>query len=150
MAGLIAHGSDPAAVMNAIRAMPSHLRGLNQGQYTDLKSLTDGTSQTALGHASTDGIIAELFGKGLTSQADVQAWYDEQTPNQMNKNTYQAIYQANQPSLNSIYNTSGFDPRIATQQYNAAVQKVGGTPYAGPPTAGTPAPYKQRFGGLQA
>jgi hypothetical protein len=138
------HGYSAAAVEQAIRGMPSNLAGLNQGQYTDLKSVVDSASQSALGHAGTDGIIAELHRSGMTSPSDVKNWYDFHAPSQIDGNTYQAIYRANQPAMSAIYNTAGFDPRIAQQQYNQAVTQSGGQAPPAPPA------FKQRAGGLQA
>jgi soluble lytic murein transglycosylase-like protein len=135
---LIAGGTDPKQITDAVRGLPSHLSGLNQGQYTDLRATVDSTSQSLLGHDGTDGIVAELHAAGTTTPSAIKDWYQNHSPNAIDHNTYHAIYQANQASMAAIYNTpTGFDPRIATQQYQQAVQASGGQ-LAGPAPATQP------------
>lgn len=117
---------DNAQIENTIRGLPSHVPGMNAGQYTDMKSLADSISQQALGHASTDGIIAELFHNKQTSKGDVQDWYNTHSPNEMNAAQYANIVQASQPYMQNVYNQNGFDPRVA-QHIWSQQQSGGGT-----------------------
>jgi len=114
---ILQHGTDPQQWTDYIRSMTSHISGLNMGQASDLRAMADNVSMTALGHASTDGVVKDLFDQGFTSQADVKFWYDENSPNEIDKQTYNAIYKANKPVMTGILNENGgFDPRIAKAQ----------------------------------
>src|SRR5437764_13383385 len=52
---------DKKEIEDRIRALPSHLAGMNEGQYYDLRNQLDSLSRTYLGHDSTDGIVSEVF-----------------------------------------------------------------------------------------
>lgn len=126
---------DNATIENTIRNMPSHIPGMNQGQYVDLKGQVDSVSQKALGHAATDGIIAELFNRKDTGAGDIQDFYDTHSPNELNAAQYANIVAANQPALQGIYNEGGFDPRWAQQQYTQSQMQQPGASGGG---TGTP------------
>jgi murein DD-endopeptidase MepM/ murein hydrolase activator NlpD len=133
--GAIAAGAtDPGSADAYVRNLPSHIKGMNVGQYTDIKAAADASSQNYFGHATTDGIVAELFNLygGAVSAKEIQSWYGYTSANQLAADHYQAIYNANLPYMESVYNTSGFDPRVADQQYQQYVSQAGGTPYYGP------------------
>jgi hypothetical protein len=134
---LIAGGTDPNQITDAVRALPSHIQGINQGQYVDLRTAANSASQAAFAHDATDGIVAELFSKQITSAGSIKDWYDGMSANDIAKDHYQAIVRANQPSVNAIYNENGFDPRIAAAQYNQYVQQAGGTPVTSEATSPT-------------
>src|SRR5437762_2967696 len=113
---VLQHGTSPTQWTDYIRSLPGHITGMSVGQIYDLRALVDGASMKALGHAGTDGIVKELRDQSMTSEAQVKLWYDEHSPNDLDKTTYKEIVKANQPVMTSIFNDSGFDPRIASQQ----------------------------------
>ena len=113
---VLQHGTSPTQWTDYIRSLPGHITGMSVGQIYDLRALVDGASMKALGHAGTDGIVKELHDQSMTSEAQVKLWYDEHSPNDIDKTTYKEIVKANQPVMTSIFNDSGFDPRIASQQ----------------------------------
>ncbi len=120
---IVSHGNDPQQWTDYIRAMTSHISGLNMGQAYDLRSMADNVSMTALGHNSTDGVVKDLFDQGLTGQSSIQLWYNEHSPNEIDKETYNAMYKANKPTMDGIFNEkNGFDPRIAKLQHEQAKQ----------------------------
>jgi hypothetical protein len=86
------------------------------GPMFDLRGEVDKISMTSLGHLGTDGIVKELFDAGQTAPKAILNWYNEHSPNQIDKATYNSIYAANQPHLSAIYNETGFDPRLASAQ----------------------------------
>ena len=114
------HGSSPTEWRDYMRSLPGHIDGMTVGQISDLRSTVDNVSQTALGHAGTDGIVKELYDQGMTGQKQVQLWYNEHSPTQLDSSTYNAIYKANQPVVANILNDTGFDPRVAQQQAQQA------------------------------
>ena len=106
------HGSSPAQWSDYIRALPSHLDGLNQGQYYDMRQVADNASTTVLGHPATDSIVAELAQQGITSKQAVTNWYNEHGVTGIPQEDYQKIYKAVQPTMSNIFNeTAGADPR---------------------------------------
>lgn len=80
---LIANGKDSAQWEDYIRKMGSHIDGMNMGQYGDFRTLLDKTSQTYLGHASTDGVVKDLWKAQTTTPDDVTTWYKEHSPDQI-------------------------------------------------------------------
>jgi Peptidase family M23 len=114
------HGSSPTEWRDYMRSLPGHITGMTVGQISDLRGTVDSVSQTALGHAGTDGIVKELHDQGMTGQKQVQLWYNEHSPNELDSSTYNAIYKANQSTMTNILNENGFDPRIAQQQAQQA------------------------------
>ena len=103
---------EPAQWLDYIRSMPSHIDGLSQGQYYDMRSVADQVSTKVLGHPATDGIVAELHGAGITSQQAVTNWYNEHGVTGIPKEDYQQIYKAVQPTMAHIFNEpAGADPR---------------------------------------
>jgi Peptidase family M23 len=112
------HGSSPTEWRDYMRSLPGHIDGMTAGQISDLRGTVDSVSQAALGHAGTDGIVKELNDQGMTGQKQVQLWYNEHSPNQLDSTTYNAIYKANAPVMTNILNETGFDPRIAARQAN--------------------------------
>lgn len=116
---------DMTQLEDRIRSMPSHIPGMNMGQYTDMRTLADSTSQTLLGHASTDGIVQELWNSKQTAPGDVKLWYETHSPNEIDSTSYNNIVSANQGYLASIYNESGFDPRWAKSQYTPPAKQPG-------------------------
>jgi hypothetical protein len=110
------HGSSPTEWRDYMRSLPGHIDGMTVGQISDLRGTVDSVSQTALGHAGTDGIVKELHDQGMTGQKQVQLWYNEHSANELDSATYNAIYKANSPTMVNVLNENGFDPRIAQQQ----------------------------------
>lgn len=109
---ILSHGSSPQEWHDYIRAMPSHIDGLNQGQAFDIRQSADSISTTMLGHPSTDGVVKDLYDSGQTSTQDIKDWYGWHSPNQIDKETYQKIYTATQPIMKGIfYEPAGADPR---------------------------------------
>jgi murein DD-endopeptidase MepM/ murein hydrolase activator NlpD len=133
---------DNNQIEDRIRAMPSRLAGMNMGQYFDLRSLADTTSQSTLGHVSTDSIVKDLWDAKATDPQSVKDWYGYHTPNEIDYESYKNIVIANQDWLASIYNEPGFDPRYASSQYTPPAPKAPSAPttpglpdqnYPGPP-----------------
>jgi murein DD-endopeptidase MepM/ murein hydrolase activator NlpD len=116
------HGSSPTEWRDYMRSLPGHIDGMTVGQISDLRGTVDSVSQNALGHGGTDLIVKELHDQGMTGQKQVQLWYNEHSPTQLDDQTYNAIYKANQPTMTNILNESGFDPRIAAAQAQTAKQ----------------------------
>lgn len=143
---------DNNQIEDRIRNMPSRLAGMNMGQYFDLRSLADTTSQSLLGHGATDGIVQELWNSKDIDPQSVKDWYGYHSPNQIDKVAYNNIVIANQDWLANIYNEPGFDPRYASSQYTPPAAPSGpstpGFPQSdpGPP----PSPFKVAASGLSA
>ena len=117
---VLQHGSSPAQWSDYIRALPSHIDGLSQGQYYDMRQQADSVSTKVLGHPATDSIVAELAQAGLTSQQAVTNWYNEHGVTGIPQETYQQIYKAVQPAMASIFTEpSGADPRTIKNIYDA-------------------------------
>jgi len=117
------HGSSPAQWSDYIRALPSHIDGLNQGQYYDMRQVADQVSTKVLGHPSTDGIVQELHDQGLTSQQAVTNWYNEHGITGIPQDTYQQIYKSVQPTMDGIFNEpAGADPRDIKAIHDSQVQ----------------------------
>jgi len=117
------HGSSPTEWRDYMRSLPGHIQGMTVGQISDLRGMVDSVSMSTLGHGGTDGIVKELHEQGMTGQKQVQLWYNEHSPNELDSSTYNAIYKANQPVLTNILNENGFDPRIAKAQAEQAKQQ---------------------------
>lgn len=116
---VLQHGSTPAQWSDYIRSFPSHIDGLNQGQYYDSRQMADAVSTKVLGHPSTDSIVAELAQKGITSQQAVLNWYNEHGVTGIPPETYNKIYKATQPAMQNIFNEpAGADPRTIRNIYN--------------------------------
>lgn len=114
------HGSSPAQWSDYIRALPSHIAGLNQGQYYDMRQTADAVSGSVLGHPATDGIVAELSQQGLTSKQAVTNWYNEFGTTGVPQDDYQKIYTAVQPTMDNIFNEkAGADPRDIKSIYHS-------------------------------
>lgn len=127
---LIAHGTSQDALEAYLRTQPSHVPGVSIGMYEDVKGNLDSLLNNGaagipgLGHGGTDGMVQELVNSGITSPAGIQFWLIQMDiQGKMNPATYQQIYQLNQTYQQGIYNESGFDPRVAVQQYNTAQQQ---------------------------
>lgn len=127
---LIQHGTSQDALEAYLRTQPSHIQGMSIGMYEDVKGnldslLTNGSSGVpGLGHGGTDGMVQELYQKGITSPAGILNWLTNiDVQGKLDPKTYQQIYQFNQPYQQGIYNEPGFDPRTAIQQYNTAQQQ---------------------------
>lgn len=117
---VLQHGSSPAQWSDYIRALPSHIDGLTQGQYYDMRGVADQVSTKVLGHPSTDGIVAELAGQQLTTPAAVSNWYNEHGVTGIDQPTYNEIYKAVEPIVKGVYNDTGADPRIIKQIHDSA------------------------------
>jgi hypothetical protein len=116
---VLQHGSSPAQWLDYIRALPSHIGGLNQGQYHDMRQVADDVSTKVLGHPSTDGIVAELSQQGLSGQKAVENWYNEHGVTGVPPDDYNKIYKAIQPTMGAIFNEpAGADPRDIRNIYN--------------------------------
>lgn len=134
---------DMAQISDTIRGMPSHIPGMNMGQYSDMRAAADKVSGEVLGHGATDGVVADLYKQGYTTQSQMKFWYNTQSDAvlaKMDMQTYNQIYKANQPWLAGVYNQRNlFDPRIATTQH---VYPDGGQPgMPNPATGPQPEPY---------
>jgi len=106
------HGSSPAQWADYIRALPSHIDNMNQGQYYDMRTLSDQVSTKILGHPSTDGIVAELARQGITGQSAVANWYNIHGTTGVPPDAYKEIYKGIQPTMDGIFNEpAGADPR---------------------------------------
>jgi len=129
---VLQHGSSPAQWTDYIRAMPSHLDGLNQGQYYDMRQTADAVSTTVLSHPSTDSIVAELAGQGLTSKQAITNWYNEFGVTGIDPSTYNQIYTAINPTMNGIFNEpAGADPRTVKTIYDSQAPYPTTAPPAG-------------------
>lgn len=118
---LIAHGTTTDQLEQYLRTKPSHVPGVSIGVYQDIKGNLDAVSQKLFGHAGTDGMVKELADQGKTSPTAVEFWLTQMDiAGKMDPGQYQTLYKLNAPSMNAIYNESGFDPRIAAQQYQTA------------------------------
>jgi murein DD-endopeptidase MepM/ murein hydrolase activator NlpD len=109
---VLQHGTSPTQWTDFIRGMPGHIPGMTVGSIYDLRTVVDNVSMTSLGHAGTDGIVKELNDAGMTSQAQVKLWYDEHSPNEIDKTTYDDIVKVLKPNLDGALNESGVDPRM--------------------------------------
>lgn len=117
-------GMTPDQLTQYFRNRPSHVPGLNNGQYDDLRTSADSVSRDMFGHGVTDGMLKEMHDQGKADPTSVKFYLQQMDiSGKMPKDTYQAIYQANQPHMNALYNAKGnFDPRIAAQQHARARQ----------------------------
>jgi murein DD-endopeptidase MepM/ murein hydrolase activator NlpD len=115
---VLQHGTSPTQWTDFIRGMPGHIPGMTVGGIYDLRSVVDSVSMTALGHAGTDGIVKELNDAGMTSQSQVKLWYDQHSPNEIDKTTYNDIVNVLKPNLDGALNESGVDPRMVQSVYN--------------------------------
>lgn len=132
-----------------VRNMPSHLQGMNEGQYTDTKALVDNVSNTLLGHVSTDGIVQTLWNLSKSdpsqlTQAGVTYWYNMQSGTQLAQDAatqpiYNQIAQASAPILSAIYGTNGVDPNMVSNIYAGSNTPSGSTPAYQPPPPQDPA-----------
>lgn len=120
---VIAHtGNDVQQAIDYVRAMPSHIQGMNVGQYSDGRGLVDNASSKLLGHLGTDTIVKELFDKGRLDPGGVNLFYTELgflPGKDIPVEAYNAIHAANQPYVTGILNEppgSG-DPRIYRTQH---------------------------------
>ncbi len=109
---VLQHGTSPTQWTDFIRQQPGHIPGMSVGSIYDLRTVVDGVSMTALGHAGTDGIVKELNDAGTTSQAQVKLWYDEHSPNEIDKTVYRQIATALAPNMDGAFNDTGVDPRM--------------------------------------
>jgi murein DD-endopeptidase MepM/ murein hydrolase activator NlpD len=116
---VLQHGASPAQWSDYIRALPSHIDGLNQGQYYDMRQQADQVSTSVLGHPSTDSIVAELAQQQLTSKTAITNWYNEHGVTGIDTSTYNDIYKAIQPTMNAVFGEpSGADPRTIKNIYD--------------------------------
>ena len=114
-------GGNPAAIAESLRNRPSHIPGLSNGAYNDLRSVADREANQLFGHGVTDGMVKELYDEGKTSPTAVKFWLSQMDiAGKMDPKTYQALFKLNQPHMQGVYNARGFDPRIAAQQYQQA------------------------------
>jgi murein DD-endopeptidase MepM/ murein hydrolase activator NlpD len=125
---VISHGTSPIQWQDYIRSMPSHIAGLNQGQALDTRQAADAVSMKDLGHPATDGIVKELHDAGTTSAQDIQDWYGWNSPDQIDKATYQKIVKAVKPITSGIFNDTGADPRDIKTIHDNMVAKSGPVP----------------------
>lgn len=109
---ILSHGSSPAQWLDYIRALPSHIDGMNQGQAYDMRQVVDQVSGKVLGHPGTDGIVKELYDQQLSTPAAVTNWYNEHGVTGIPDETYQQIYKATQPTMAAVFGeNAGADPR---------------------------------------
>lgn len=109
---VVSHGTSPIEWQDYIRSLPSHIDGLNQGQAYDTRQAADAVSMKDLGHPATDGIVKELHDAGTTSAQGIQDWYGWNSPNEIDKATYQKIYKGVKPIMTGIFHEpAGADPR---------------------------------------
>lgn len=120
------HGSSPAQWSNYIRSFPSHIDGMNQGQYYDMRSMVDQVSSKILGHPGTDSIVQELAGQNMTSQMAVTNWYNEHGTTGLAPEEYNKGYKAIQPIMDGIFNEpAGADPRDIKNIHDGAAGHPG-------------------------
>lgn len=113
---VIKHGKSPDQWTDYIRSLPSHIPGLAAGNAFDLRNVADQISTKMYGHLSTDGIVAELHGQGLTKPSDVQYFYDMMPGKDLDKTDYNDLFHANTQVTYNIFNEKGADPRVIAQQ----------------------------------
>ena len=147
-------GGDPNAIDSYMRAQPSHIPGVSMGMYQDVKSNLDSVAQKLFGHGGTDGMVKELVDQGKTSPTAVEFWLTQQDIlGKMDPNQYAHIYQLSSPHMQSVWNESGYDPRMASQIYQQAQSQGVHVPSTPPPNAtgttstGVPIFSKQLVGG---
>lgn len=118
---MLAGGTERTQVQDFLRGLPSHIGGMNMGQYHDLRTSADAISDEMFGHKATDGIVRDLFNQGKMSKTAIKFFYTQlDIAGKMDPKTYNSIYAANQPHMSAIYNERGFDPRIAIAQHSMA------------------------------
>jgi murein DD-endopeptidase MepM/ murein hydrolase activator NlpD len=122
---VLEHGKSPGEWTDYIRSLPSHIEGLGVGQAADIRASADQVSQKMYGHASTDGIVKELYDQNLTNPIDVKYFYDMLPGKDIPKADYNAIYQANQSTMDNIFNDTGLDPRVAQRQFEEQGRRGG-------------------------
>jgi murein DD-endopeptidase MepM/ murein hydrolase activator NlpD len=123
---ILQHGNSPAQWLDYIRAMPSHIDTMTQGQYYDLRAVADVASTKVLGHPSTDSIVQELAQAQLTTPQAALNWYNEHGVTGIPPEDYQKIYKANQSTMNAIFNEpAGADPRDIQAIHDAEKVKGG-------------------------
>ena len=122
---LINHaGTDPNSLDSWLRAQPSHIPGVSQGMYSDVKGNLDSVSNKLFGHSGTDGMVKELVDQGKTSPTAVQFWLMQMDiQGKMNPNQYQKLYELNQPHMQALTNQTGYDPRISVAQHQVMQQQ---------------------------
>jgi len=102
---LAAHSRDAGELDQYLRAKPSHVPGMNIGQYFDLRSVADTASNSFYGHASNDQIIQDLFQKSYTSKEQVQAYYDQTEAHKaIPPMVYNAIYPSAKEESMAVWN----------------------------------------------
>jgi hypothetical protein len=104
----IAHsGGDASQWEQTIRAMPSHIPGINAGAYSDAKAIADKVSQGIYGHQASDDIIKDLIDKGDANPSGAQYYYD-QLPLQPGKNiaptVYNLLYKSAEQHTQAVWN----------------------------------------------
>ena len=109
---ILQHGTSPAQWTDYIRSLPSHIDGMTMGQTLDLRTTADAVSGKVLGHASTDGIVKELFDQQLSTPQAVTNWYNEHGDTGIEKPVYDTIAKAVTPIQTNIFNDTGADPRV--------------------------------------
>ena len=132
---LAAHSRDAGELDQYLRAKPSHVPGMNIGQYFDLRSVADTASNSFYGHASNDQIIQDLFQKSYTSKEQVQAYYDQTEAHKaIPPMVYNAIYPSAKEESMAVWNqephpdhimamfTSAGSPAGNPQQANLGAQ----------------------------
>lgn len=139
-------GKDAVAQEDFVRALPSHLTGINIGDYTDLKGTADKTSQSIYGHAANDQIISELFNQDLRSASGVQYYYDQMSfqPGQhIDPLVYNAAYHSAQEFSQAVWNdnphpmqvrdiwTAAGSPGLLNPQESAAMVAAAAAPNPG-------------------
>lgn len=137
---LITHGTSADALDAYLRLKPSHIPGISIGMYQDVKGNLDAVSQKMFGHAGTDGMVKELVDQGKTSPVGVEFWLLQQDiQGRMDPGQYTTLHQLNAPTMAAVYNEQGFDPRIASQQFQQA--QAQGIPVPASPHNLTAFPY---------
>lgn len=131
-------GGNPNAIDSWLRQQPSHIPGVSMGMYQDVRSNLDSVSNKMFGHAGTDGMVKELVDQGKTSPTAVEFWLTQMDiAGKMDPGQYQTLYQMNAPHVQAVYGQSGFDPRVAVQQYQQATAQNIPVPSVPAPTAAT-------------
>lgn len=119
---VVQHGVSPGQWADYIRSLPSHIPGMPAGNAYDMRQIVDGISTQMYGHLSTDGIVAELHGKGITAPGQIQLYYDAMPGKDLDQRTYNEIFHANTAVTYNIFNDKGADPRIISAQAQAHIQ----------------------------
>jgi hypothetical protein len=99
------HITDAAQAEAILNEMPSHIPGWSIGTYDSVKAAAEKIAAKNFGRPIPDSLMKDFAAKGISTPAQVSAWFMQHPSKDIPKEDYQAVFDAALPYANGTFNS---------------------------------------------